>query len=66
MANQLARAGLTTPEMAADMGALGGNDAVLLGGNVSGQLLVQDAATEALQWPGMRHVSLGLIAEHRG
>lgn len=57
--------GLTTPEMAAVMGALGCRDAVLLDGGVSGQLLVRDAAGEEHQWPGMRHVALGLIAERR-
>lgn len=57
--------GLTTPEMAALMGALGCRDAVLLDGGVSGQLLLRDPAGVAYQWPGMRRVPLGLLAESR-
>jgi exopolysaccharide biosynthesis protein len=53
--------GLTTPEMAALMGALGCADAMLLDGGVSGQLLVRDAAGEAHEWPGMRRVPVGLV-----
>ena len=53
--------GLTTPEMAALMGALGCQNAELLDGGVSGQLLVRDAAGEAHEWPGMRRVPLGLV-----
>ena len=57
--------GLTTPEMAALMGALGCGDAMLLDGGVSGQLLVRDAAGEAHEWPGMRRVPVGLVVVAR-
>ena len=57
--------GLTTPEMAALMGALGCRDAVLLDGGVSGQLMVRDARGSAHEWPGMRRVPLGLVASGR-
>lgn len=53
--------GLTAPEMAALMGALGCEDAELLDGGVSGQLLVRDAAGESHAWAGMRRVPLGLV-----
>lgn len=53
--------GLTTPEMAALMGALGCVDAELLDGGVSGQLRVLDAAGEAHEWAGMRRVPVGLV-----
>jgi hypothetical protein len=58
--------GLTTPEMAAVMGALGTTDAVLLDGGISAQLLVRDAAGVAHTWPGVRKVPLALIASPRG
>lgn len=54
--------GLTTPEMAALMGALGCRDAVLLDGGVSGQLEVRDGAGVVHRWPGLRRVPLGLVA----
>lgn len=54
--------GLTTPETAALMGALGCVSAELLDGGVSGQLLVRDAAGEAHEWAGMRRVPLGIVA----
>ncbi len=54
--------GLTTPEMAALMGALGCRDAVLLDGGVSGQLAVREASGETHRWPGLRRVPLGLVA----
>jgi len=57
--------GLTTPEMAALMGALGCSDALLLDGGVSGQLLVRDAAGEVHEWPGMRRVPVGLVVAAR-
>jgi hypothetical protein len=57
--------GLTTPEMAALMGALGCGDAELLDGGVSGQLLVRDAAGEAHEWAGMRRVPVGLVVVDR-
>jgi uncharacterized protein YigE (DUF2233 family) len=53
--------GLTTPEMAAVMGALGCRQAVLLDGGISGQLLVRDADGAARVWPGIRRVPLGLV-----
>jgi hypothetical protein len=53
--------GLTTPEMAALMGALGCEDAELLDGGVSGQMMVRDAAGEVHEWPGMRQVPVGLV-----
>lgn len=59
---QLLPLGLTTPEMAALMGALGCRDAVLLDGGVSGQLAVRNAAGEVRRWAGLRHVPLGLVA----
>ena len=56
--------GLTTPEMAALMGALGARQAVALDGGISAQLLVRDPAGER-RWPGMRAVPLGLVVERR-
>lgn len=53
--------GLTSPEMAAVMGALGCRDALLLDGGVSGQLLLRDADGAARVWPGIRRVPLGLV-----
>jgi hypothetical protein len=57
--------GLTTPEMAALMGALGCEDAELLDGGVSGQMMVRDAAGEVHEWPGMRQVPVGLVVVAR-
>ena len=57
--------GLTTPEMAAVMGALGAVDAVLLDGGISAQLLVRDASGIAHRWPGVRKVPLALVAHRR-
>lgn len=59
---QLLPLGLTTPEMAALMGALGCRDAVLLDGGVSGQLAVRDPGGEVHRWRGLRRVPLGLVA----
>ncbi|HEX6643799.1 MAG TPA: phosphodiester glycosidase family protein [Gemmatimonadales bacterium] len=56
--------GLTTPEMAAVMGALGARRAVLLDGGISSQLLVRTPAGERA-WRGMRYVPLGLTAMRR-
>jgi uncharacterized protein YigE (DUF2233 family) len=53
--------GLTTPEMAAVMGALGCSDALLLDGGISGQLLLRKADGKVRTWPGIRSVPLGLI-----
>jgi hypothetical protein len=56
--------GLTSPEMAAVMGALGCREAVLLDGGISGQLLLRDRA-DVRTWPGIRRVPLGLVARAR-
>jgi hypothetical protein len=56
--------GLTTPEMAAVMGALGARRAVLLDGGISSQLLIRDRTTTH-RWPGWRRVALGLVAVPR-
>ncbi|MGE5232112.1 MAG: phosphodiester glycosidase family protein [Deltaproteobacteria bacterium] len=53
--------GLTTPEMAAVMGALGARRAVLLDGGISSQLLIKDGDVTR-RWPGWRRVALGLVA----
>ena len=52
--------GLTTPETAALMGALGCVRAVALDGGISAQLRVG-----AREWPGMRRVPVGMIVEAR-
>jgi uncharacterized protein YigE (DUF2233 family) len=57
--------GLTTPEMAAVMGALGCRQALLLDGGISGQLLLRDPNGSARSWPGIRSVPLGLVARPR-
>jgi exopolysaccharide biosynthesis protein len=57
--------GLTTPEMAAVMGALGCRDALLLDGGISSQLMVRDARGSVRSWPGMRSVPLGLVGRPR-
>jgi hypothetical protein len=56
--------GLTSPEMAAVMGALGCRQAVLLDGGISGQLLLRDGAGTRT-WSGIRRVPLGLVARVR-
>jgi exopolysaccharide biosynthesis protein len=53
--------GLTTPEMAAVMGALGCRQAVMLDGGISGQLLMRERGGAVHEWPGLRRVPLGLI-----
>jgi uncharacterized protein YigE (DUF2233 family) len=58
--------GLTTPEMAAVMGALGCRDALMLDGGISGQLAVRDAGGSLRKWPGIRSVPLGLVARSIG
>jgi hypothetical protein len=58
--------GLTVPEAAALLGALGARRALLLDGGLSAQLLVRDAAGGERRWPGLRAVPLGLIAVPRG
>jgi hypothetical protein len=57
--------GLTTPEMAALMGALGASRAVLLDGGISSQLLVRDQDGSVRAWKGLRQVPLGLVAFRR-
>ncbi|HEU4698264.1 MAG TPA: phosphodiester glycosidase family protein [Gemmatimonadales bacterium] len=57
--------GLTTPEMAALLGALGAGRAVLLDGGMSSQLLVRDTAGASHAWTGLRRVPLGLVAVPR-
>jgi len=56
--------GITVPEMAAIMGALGCRTAVALDGGISGQLLLRTADTTAV-WRGWRKVPLGLVAMPR-
>jgi exopolysaccharide biosynthesis protein len=56
--------GLTTPEMAAVMGALGAREAVMLDGGISSQLLIRDRGARHL-WKGLRSVPLGLVAVAR-
>jgi uncharacterized protein YigE (DUF2233 family) len=53
--------GLTSPEMAAVMGALGCRHALLLDGGISGQLLVQEADGSLRSWAGARSVPMGLV-----
>ncbi len=53
--------GLTTPEMAALMGALGCARAVMLDGGISAQLQLRDARGALQAWPGWRRVPLGLV-----
>ena len=54
--------GLTTPEMAAVMGALGARDAVLLDGGISAQLLLRAANGATQRFTGLRPVPLALLA----
>ena len=56
--------GLTTPEMAAVMGALGASSAVLLDGGISSQMLLR-TPTGPEVWTGWRRVALGLVAVPR-
>jgi hypothetical protein len=56
--------GLTVPEMAAVMGALGARDAVLLDGGISAQL-VAGQGTSKISLAGWRDVPLALIARRR-
>jgi uncharacterized protein YigE (DUF2233 family) len=57
--------GLTSPEMAAVMGGLGCQNALLLDGGISSQLAVQDGGGAMHSWPGMRSVPLGLVGRSR-
>jgi hypothetical protein len=58
--------GLTTPQTAALMGALGCSRAVMLDGGISSQLLVRDSVGSVQRWPGIRRVPLGLVVVGRG
>lgn len=53
--------GLTTPEMAALMGALGCSNAVMLDGGISSQMMIRTSTAKRLTWRGLRHVPLGLV-----
>ncbi len=53
--------GLTSPEMAAVMGALGCRQAIMLDGGISGQLMVRAADGSRRSWPGARSVPLALV-----
>ena len=57
--------GLTVPEMAAVMGALGCDRAVSLDGGISAQLAVRDTTGAWERWPGVRKVALGLTLSPR-
>lgn len=58
--------GLTVPEMAALMGALGCQRALLLDGGISAQLAVASPSrARRAAWPGLRQVPLGLIVVPR-
>ncbi len=57
--------GLTTPEMAALMGALGCQRAVMLDGGISAQLQLTDARGATRSWPGWRRVPMGLVVQPR-
>jgi uncharacterized protein YigE (DUF2233 family) len=57
--------GLTTPEMAAVMGALGARHALLLDGGISGQLMLRGSDGTPRSWRGTRAVPLGLEARSR-
>lgn len=54
--------GLTVPEMAALMGALGCRDAVLLDGGISARMLIRDPDGTTHAWHGVRPVPVALIA----
>ena len=56
--------GLTTPEMAAVMGALGASSAVLLDGGISSQMMIRGPGG-ANVWTGWRRVALGLVVTAR-
>jgi hypothetical protein len=53
--------GLTIPEMAALMGALGCRRAVSLDGGISGQLAVRESTGAVRKWSAWRFVPLGLL-----
>jgi exopolysaccharide biosynthesis protein len=53
--------GLTSPEMAAVMGALGCRQAIMLDGGISGQLMVRGSDGSRHSWHGARRVPLALV-----
>ena len=53
--------GLTTPEMAAFMGALGCARAVMLDGGISAQMQLRDSAGVLQRWAGWRRVPMGML-----
>ncbi len=57
--------GLTVPEMAAVMGALGARHATLLDGGISAQLAIADSTGHTKAWKGLRNVPLALVARAR-
>lgn len=57
--------GLTSPEMAGVMGALGCRDAMLLDGGISAQLLLRDARGAMHAWHGVRDVPVALVVRPR-
>jgi exopolysaccharide biosynthesis protein len=57
--------GLTVPEMAAVMGALGARDAVMLDGGISAQLMVREPTGRPREWAGLRAVPLALVGRPR-
>ena len=57
--------GLTSPEMAGVMGALGCRDAMLLDGGISAQLMLRDATGVRHGWHGVRDVPVGLVMRPR-
>ncbi|MBC7841904.1 MAG: phosphodiester glycosidase family protein [Gemmatimonadaceae bacterium] len=57
--------GLTTPEMAALMGALGCERAVMLDGGISAQMQLRDAHGVLQRWTGWRRVPMGLLVQPR-
>ena len=54
--------GLTVPEMAAVMGALGARQAMLLDGGISAQVTISDSTGQPRAWRGLRKVPLALVA----
>lgn len=56
--------GFTTPEMAAILGGLGAQRAVLLDGGLSGQMLAREGRS-VRRWRGMRGVAAGLVVTPR-
>jgi exopolysaccharide biosynthesis protein len=53
--------GLTTPETAALMGALGARDAVMLDGGISAQMRVRSDDGTHREWRSLRAVPLALL-----